>query len=1130
MSSRRNRNRGRNTKNARVTSSAQGSAGSPDASSADAVSPAVDEDLETALEGADGDESADTPGDVTDDPDATGAPDSAAVLHSVDAPDAEADLDLGSGTDADARDVVTPASSTEAPTPASSPASGPTLFSAPSPAAEPVEDAWLQEAFTEPEPEPEPAVEPASKAAIRAAAMRDAESGDRWTVVEQSADGHDQEQDHDQDQDQDRDRDHEAGHGTDDERPGEAAATSTEASRPEGARAAGPGTAESGTREHGAPDRDAPPADADAEEDADFAGDASADADSGTPPRAETGRDFAPAFPVPVTMSPKAKKFGWSRDSLLPHASGEDGASGASPESVERAPRRPAGTKPGRGMKAPRPRTQAHGESRSAQEPSSMSGTTTPAHDATPAHDSAPAPQPIPDRPPASAPAAAAPRQHPMATPSAPEADTTSAIDSARPGTASAAPTTTATAPRGTSVARGAGAPSAPSAADSAVTSTSAGDASEGEGPYRNVVQVLSPYLRRHRAVLITGSISLLLSVWLLIALPFPLKYAVDAAIASTGADLPALSGLDEDPGRALITSVIVLGGLLILQFITRFVAISALGRAGVRIATSLRSRLLAHLHRLTPGSADHPASAARASRRGGRPDADPVRPLIDDIAALRDLLSHSGPRAAASALTLLSLLVVTVILDPLTALVLAVTGALFALAVGVGVRRSRAAEARAAVEAQMLADTADELVAATGTIQSYGLESRSERGLTEAGVRAGRALTRARRAQAMLQLLTVLVAGIGVTGTLLLGGPRVEAGTMTPGDLVMLLADLLIVVVVLRELLQHGGALKRATAAGDRIAALLARQVGITEPQRTQPVDRVGGEIVFSAINTQGSAVAGVGDGAADGTGRPFGAAAETTADGPLDGTTDTSSSTAPSSAEHSGAQLFDTVSLVVPAGQHVALLDHEGREAAALISYLLRFDQPDTGRVLLDRFDTRAVSLTDLRRQIAVVQREPVLFTDTVRENIRIGRPDATDAEVADAARRAGIDDVIAQLAQGFDTVLVGRGNVLSDGQRRRIAIARALLRDAPIVVLDAADSGLSGAERRPVMAALVTLLEGRTAIVSSRDPETVAAADRVLWFEGGEVREDGAPSVLAAQEDSRLARWLRSQDESV
>ncbi|MGP5098528.1 ABC transporter transmembrane domain-containing protein [Brachybacterium alimentarium] len=1098
MSSRRNRNRGRNTKNARGTSNAQGSAGSPHASSADAVSPAADEDLETTLEDAGGDESTDLHGDTTDlsdDPDSAGAPDSAAALHSVDALDAEADLDLSADADADAADGsdvdadahtdadaqgdAAPAGSAATPNPDSSSTSGPTLFSAPSPAAAPVEDAWLQEAFIE--SEPEPAVEPASKAAIRAAAMRDAESGDRWTVVDQSAD----------------DQDAEAEHGTDGGRPGEAAAISPEAARAEDSDAVVPGTAGKIAAESGVPGGDGPPPDADA--------DPADDADSGALPRSVTGRDFTPAFPVPVTMSPKAKKFGWSRDSLLPRPSAEDSASDepvepvVPVEPVERAPRRPASAKPGRSMKAPRLRKQAHDESRSAHEPAPTSGPTTPARATWPE------------------PAAAAPQQHPTPTSGAPEAATTSAS----PDTAEAAPvassapiaTATASAPRGATatVPRSATAASAPSAADSAATSGPEAETPQGEGPYRNVVQVLSPYLRRHRAVLITGSISLLLSVWLLIALPFPLKYAVDAAIASTGADLPALSGLDEDPGRALITSVIVLGGLLILQVITRFVAISALGRAGVRIATSLRSRLLAHLHRLTPGSADHPASAARASRRGGRPDADPVRPLIDDIAALRDLLSHSGPRAAASALTLLSLLVVTVILDPLTALVLAVTGALFALAVGVGVRRSRAAEARAAVEAQMLADTADELVAATGTIQSYGLESRSERGLTEAGVRAGRALTRARRAQAMLQLLTVLVAGIGVTGTLLLGGPRVEAGTMTPGDLVMLLADLLIVVVVLRELLQHGGALKRATAAGDRIAALLARQVGITEPQRTQPVDRVGGEIVFSAINTQGSAMAGVGDGAADGT-------------------TDTSSSTAPSSAEHSGAQLFDTVSLVVPAGQHVALLDHEGREAAALISYLLRFDQPDTGRVLLDRFDTRAVSLTDLRRQIAVVQREPVLFTDTVRENIRIGRPDATDAEVADAARRAGIDDVIAQLAQGFDTVLVGRGNVLSDGQRRRIAIARALLRDAPIVVLDAADSGLSGAERRPVMAALVTLLEGRTAIVSSRDPETVAATDRVLWFEGGEVREDGAPSVLAAQEDSRLARWLRSQDESV
>src|SRR5699024_10825597 len=134
---------------------------------------------------------------------------------------------------------------------------------------------------------------------------------------------------------------------------------------------------------------------------------------------------------------------------------------------------------------------------------------------------------------------------------------------------------------------------------------------------------------------------------------------------------------------------------------------------------------------------------------------------------------------------------------------------------------------------------------------------------------------------------------------------------------------------------------------------------------------------------------------------------------------------------------------------------------------------EQPDTGRVLLDRYDTRAVSLADLRGQIAVVQREPALLTDTVRENIRVGRPGATDDEVAEAARRAGADDVIGVLPQGYDTLLTRRGAALTDGQRRRLAIARAVLRDAPIVVLDRADADLAATEREGVLEALAALL---------------------------------------------------------
>ena len=759
----------------------------------------------------------------------------------------------------------------------------------------------------------------------------------------------------------------------------------------------------------------------------------------GTPGQEPPGVDSERprAFPVPVTMSPRAKKHGWARESLLPDRTAQDAAVPVSDQDRPTQPERSPAAQPDQEVDESHPTTDAAA-------PADAPSTAEPRSAETPA------------------PATATPAS-PTSASVAPASGTPASATTAAGTSAPVSSTGTST----TSPAADDHRPDAP------------GDAPE-PGPLQPVAAVLGPSLRTHRAALITGGIALLLSVWMLIALPFPLKYALDAAVASTGADLPALAGIT-DPAGTLTISVIVLGVLLIAQVATRFTALAALGRVGTRIATALRTRLLGHLHSLTP-RADGPAAVP--SRRDGPAEPDEVRPLIDDVAALRDLLSHAGPRVAAGGLTLLSLLIVTVIVAPLAALVLVVTGAVQTLVATLVLRRRRTARQAARTETRLLAETADELVAATGTIQSYGLESRAERGLAEAGARDGRALTRARRTDSLLQLATQVIGGAGVLATLLLGGTRVAAGTMTPGDVVLVLADLLIMILVLHELLEHTGALRSAPAAGRRIAELLDRRAGITEPERTQGVDRVGGEIVFSAVDTAG------------GTGGP----------------------------------LFETVSVVVPRGQHVALLDGTGAEAAALISYLLRFDQPDTGRVLLDRFDTRTLSLGDLRRQIAVVQREPVLFTDTVRENIRVGRPEASDAEVEQAARRAGVDDVIARLEAGFDTVLRRRGDVLTDGQRRRVAIARALLRDAPIVVLEAADADLSAAERRPVLAALATLGQGRTAIVSSRDPETIAGLDRVLWFEDGQVLEDGAPSALATEPDSRLARWLRSQDEGV
>ena len=588
-------------------------------------------------------------------------------------------------------------------------------------------------------------------------------------------------------------------------------------------------------------------------------------------------------------------------------------------------------------------------------------------------------------------------------------------------------------------------------------------------GTLSGALDLVLPHLQARRTSLIVGLIALVLSIWMLVALPFPLKYSIDAALAAAGGESTAPTGIGSDPGTALLIAAGALAALVALQAGFRALSVSTLNRMGGRVATDLRGQLLDHLHRLSPG---------RDIDDLGRT----TSPLVADVARLRDLVSHTGPRLLTGLLALASLLVMMLVVEPIAAAIVLVTAGLFALVARASLSRQRRRETAAAADETLLAETADELLAATRTIQSYGLEERAAHSLAELGERTGRSRSAARSSRAVGSFLTELITGLGVGAALLLGGWRMNAGTMTPGELTMVVAAVLIAVVLAREVVQHSTGLRAIIAAGDRVGELLEHRAAITEPRRSQEIGRLRGEVVYSALSAEGQ-------------------------NGPL----------------------FDSISLVIPAGQHVALVGRDGDEASALISYLLRFDQPDSGRVLRDRYDTRALSLADVRRGLAVVQRESALFSETVRENIRVGRPDATDDEIVDAARRSGADEFITLLPDGYDTHLARRGAALSDGQRRRIAITRALLRNAPVVVLDDADADLAPAERDAVHRALDALTAGRTALISSQEPETILGADRALCFESGVLAEDGAPARLAADPDSWLAVWLHTAAET-
>ena len=195
------------------------------------------------------------------------------------------------------------------------------------------------------------------------------------------------------------------------------------------------------------------------------------------------------------------------------------------------------------------------------------------------------------------------------------------------------------------------------------------------------------------------------------------------------------------------------------------------------------------------------------------------------------------------------------------------------------------------------------------------------------------------------------------------------------------------------------------------------------------------------------------------------------------------------------------------------VALVGHTGAGKSSILHLIQRFYNPQQGRIIVDGRDIRDYTIASLRRQIALVPQDPMLFRASIRENIAYGRPEATNAEIAAAARAANADSFIRRLPQGYDTILEERGVGLSGGERQRLAIARAMVRQAPILLLDEPTVGLDAQSEQTVVEALERLMVGRTTLVSAHRFSTIQRADLVLVIDGGCIIEAGTPAQLLA-----------------
>lgn len=381
--------------------------------------------------------------------------------------------------------------------------------------------------------------------------------------------------------------------------------------------------------------------------------------------------------------------------------------------------------------------------------------------------------------------------------------------------------------------------------------------------------------------------------------------------------------------------------------------------------------------------------------------------------------------------------------------------------------RRLRRASTRAQESIATAAGLLTESVAGVRVVQSFGMEAFEIGRFRDALGQLLRADLKAARATALAPAVMELVGAAAGASIFYLAGRRIAAGTLDGGRFFVVLVGLGLLYMSVRRLNQLNVELQHALAAATRIFAMMDREPAIT--------DRPGASVLppfREAVRFQGVGFA------------------------------------------YDGAPVLRDIDLTLGRGEVVALVGRSGSGKSTLANLLPRFYDPTDGRITVDGHDLRDVTLHSLRAQIGLVTQETVLFDDTVRGNIAYGRADVPLERVMEAARAAHAHEFVRLLPEGYDTRLGERGARLSMGQRQRLAIARALLKDPPILVLDEATSALDAESEALVQEALETLMVGRTSLVIAHRLATVRRADRIVVLEGGRIVEVGRHADLLAR----------------
>jgi ATP-binding cassette, subfamily B, bacterial len=530
----------------------------------------------------------------------------------------------------------------------------------------------------------------------------------------------------------------------------------------------------------------------------------------------------------------------------------------------------------------------------------------------------------------------------------------------------------------------------------------------------------------------------------------------------------PLLAG---GSARELLIVVGALCGVVLLQATSRMFFLKRSGQIGQKVLLELRRRVFRHFQRLDVAFHDRYTSGRVVSRS------------TNDIEAIQDMLETGFDSLITAALTLVGTAILLVALDVRLGLTCLV--AFPVLVVLVWWFRTESAKTYRTVRESAALVIVQFVETMTGikAVQAYRRESRNQEIFEDIADRYRDINEKTFRLLAVFMPGVKLVGNITTGVVLLYGGYLVLHGEMTIGTLAAFLLYLRMFFEPMQDISQFFNTFQSASSALEKLAGVLAEPPAISDPPAPVGLTSVRGDLDFDDVHFS------------------------YVADRPV----------------------LPGLSLFVPAGQTVALVGTTGAGKTTIAKLIARFYDPTSGSVRLDGVDLRDLAQSELRRHVVMVTQENFMFEGTVADNIRFGRPDATDAQIRAAAAAVGADRFIDSLPDGYDTDVAKRGGRLSAGQRQLVAFARAFLADPAVLILDEATSSLDIPSERMVQRALARVLADRTALIIAHRLSTVEVADRVLVLENGRIVEDGAPAELIHRADGRYAAlhqaWVQS-----